>query len=173
MVTETWRPVRDYEGLYEVSDFGRVRSLDRIDSGNRNLKGKVLVPCFSTSGYVKVTLCHLGARKDRRIHQMVLEAFTSPAPSTAHHARHHNGVKTDNRLSNLLWGTPKENSADSIRLGVMYRGEQCAKVKFCQLDIELIREIALTVPRLTIARWFGVANSTICRIVNRETWAHI
>ena len=170
---EVWRAVKDYEGLYEVSDCGCVRSFDRIDARGRFCKGRILAPHLAPSGYAQVHLYRDGVQESRRIHRMVLETFTGPAPSKDHQTCHYNGVKDDNRLSNLRWGTWVENCADSARLGVTPRGEQVAGVKLCALDVELIRELATTIPKQAIANWFDVGNSTIRDIVNRKTWAHV
>jgi hypothetical protein len=111
---ERWLPVADYEGIYEVSDQGRVRSLDRTvphgHTGTRRAAGKVLCPVIDSVGYPFV---HLGRRPQRRvrIHVLVLETFVGPRPSGLH-GLHRDDVKTNGRLSNLRWGTQSENIAD-------------------------------------------------------------
>lgn len=110
-VTENWLPVTGYEGLYEVSDHGHVRTLrpGRFRHGahiGRTNKG----------GYRVVDLIKDGHASRRLVHQLVLEAFVGPR-EPGQITRHLNDVKTDNRLENLVWGTHLENAADAQENG--------------------------------------------------------
>ena len=117
---ETWKNVVGYEGLYQVSDLGRVRSLDRVVScrprGTPNRKGKVLKPFASVSKYLRVTLCKNGTQKNQEIHRLVTHAFIGPCPEGLE-VRH--GVEgiLDNTLKNLRYGTRSENMLDRERDG--------------------------------------------------------
>lgn len=113
---ETWKPIPGYEGLYEVSDLGRVRSLDRVDRRGRFWLGRTLKPQLGTSGYLAVALSRHSCLKTRAIHRLVLEAFIGPCPKGLI-GLHLNDIKTDNRLENLRWGTYSENNYDSVRNG--------------------------------------------------------
>ncbi|WP_353057975.1 NUMOD4 motif-containing HNH endonuclease [Propionimicrobium sp. PCR01-08-3] len=116
---ELWLPVVEYEGLYEVSDLGRVRSLDRVTKQGAKKVGRVLKPHKSGhSTHQQVHLCRDGTSKSRKVHQLVLEAFVGPRPDGCM-ALHYNDVKTDNRLVNLRWGTCQENRQDAIRNGLL------------------------------------------------------
>lgn len=117
---ERWLPIPGFEGKYEVSDYGRVRSLDRIVPHKRSTariamrRGKILAPGRSSKyGHLKVKL-GTGSKADQRsyhVHQLVLRAFVGPM-SDGMEVRHLNGIASDNRLSNLVYGTRKENAAD-------------------------------------------------------------
>lgn len=104
----TWRPAPGYEGRYEVSDQGEVRSL---------VSGRPLTPYRDRGGYLRV-----GPRSDRQkkrsipVHRLVLEAFIGPRPAGLV-VRHLNGDRNDNSLPNLTYGTPAENAQDSLRHG--------------------------------------------------------
>lgn len=114
---EIWRSVVGYEGMYEVSDLGRVRGLDRIDAAGRRRQGMVLRPSStSSSGHLAVNLCRDGRHKSRRIHQLVAEAFLGPTPDGME-VCHNNGMAGDSRLANLRWGTHQENAMDAVRHG--------------------------------------------------------
>lgn len=104
---EIWKNIEGYEG-YQVSNLGRVRSLDRIDSNNHPLKGVVLKPHISNSGYLLVGLYKQQKRDGKLVHRLVAEAFI-PNYDNKPEIDHINTVKTDNRVENLRWATQKEN----------------------------------------------------------------
>ena len=124
---EAWRTVPDTNGEYEVSDKGRVRSVAReryqkSQHGSpmtRNLKPKLLKPSNNGSGYLSVQICCDGRQGRRYVHRMVLEAFVGPPPSGEHECAHWNGDRSDNRLENLRWATPRENKDDARRHGTL------------------------------------------------------
>jgi len=117
---EKWLPVIGYEGYYEVSNRGRVRSLPRdINMKNgvtRRLSGTVLLSAPSPRGYLAVHLNQGGRGKTTAIHSMVALAFV-PNPDAKPFVCHRNDIKTDNRAENLYWGTRVENEADKARNG--------------------------------------------------------
>lgn len=76
----TWLPVIDFEGYYEVSGSGLVRSITRKGAGRRGVKGRVLKQTPDDAGYMKVNLSKDGKTVTRRVHQLVLEAFDKPCP---------------------------------------------------------------------------------------------
>lgn len=115
-MAETWGSVPGHEGHYEVSDLGRVRSLAQTTSDGRRLKPKVLKGRPQKSGHLSVQLVSCGIARNALVHRLVLLAFIGPPP-TGMHALHRDGDPANNRLSNLRWGTPSENSLDAVRHG--------------------------------------------------------
>lgn len=113
---ERWLAVPGWEGLYEVSDRGGVRGLDRVDSRGRHCPGVLLAPFVDGVGRHQVTLTREGRRSLYRVHRLVLEAFVGPAPAGTE-ACHGNGQPGDNRLGNLRWDTSSENEFDKVRHG--------------------------------------------------------
>lgn len=115
MSPEEWRPIPGYEGIYEVSDRGRVRSLDRTSSHGRRLRGQILKPVVR-SGYLGVGLHASGVSRIHSAHRLVLSAFVGPAPADME-ARHLDGDRSNNTASNLAWGTSQQNIRDQLRHG--------------------------------------------------------
>ena len=101
---ERWKPVVGYEGLYEVSNFGRVRSLNYHRSG----KQKILKPLVQTKGYLGFTLYKNGCRKQHKLHRIVAEAFI-PNTDNLPQINHKDEDKTNNRVDNLEWCDNKYN----------------------------------------------------------------
>ena len=106
---EEWRSIEGYEGLYEVSNTGRVRSLDRYDNRNYFRKGKVLSPGKDTVGYLFVILTCNGKRKAINVHRLVAKAFIEN-PDNLPQVNHKDEDKTNNNVDNLEWCTAKYNN---------------------------------------------------------------
>jgi hypothetical protein len=125
-MTEQWRPVVGYEGLYEVSDLGRVRSLPRVALRSNGvpytIRERVLRP-QRNSKHVNVTLYKDGVAQTPLVHRLVLAAFVGPCPP-GQQARHWDDVGTNNTLSNLLWGTPSDNQHDMVRNGLNHNANK-------------------------------------------------
>jgi hypothetical protein len=115
---EHWRPILGYEGLYEVSDLGRVRSLPR-----KTTRGGVLKLQLRPDGYFDIELYARGGKSRHLVHRLVAQAF---CPQRSHQTvvRHRNAKRDDNRAVNLSWGTSADNAADTVRLGRNYQAAQ-------------------------------------------------
>lgn len=105
---EIWKDIKGFEGLYQVSNLGRVKSLERIDALGHRLEEKILKPQLD-GRYYQVCLCKQSIVKKYRVHRLVWEAFNGQIPEGLQ-VNHINEVKTDNRLSNLNLMTAKENT---------------------------------------------------------------
>ena len=108
MNKEIWRDVKGYEGLYQVSSDGRVKSLERKDRFGRTVKERILKPGINRYGYLMVFLYAGGKRKMLKVHRLVCKAFHEN-PENKPEVNHINENKTDNRACNLEWSTRKEN----------------------------------------------------------------
>ena len=124
---EVWQPVPGYEGLYEVSDQGRVRSLDRSferKTGPRpatiRLKGRMLKPGLASNGYLTVSLWAKNKGRSHCIHVLVMNAFV--CDSAGFDINHIDGDKNNNRLENLEICTRSENMRHAVRLGLWANG---------------------------------------------------
>ena len=105
MTQEIWKPVKGYEGLYEVSNLGRVKTL--VKKGNRN--EFVMTPTHSKYGYMSIHLYKNTERKRKLVHRLIAIAFIEN-PENKATINHENGVHDDNRIENLTWATQKENN---------------------------------------------------------------
>jgi len=174
--TEVWRPVVGYEGLYEVSNLGRVRSLDvRVNCANnatRVKRGKVIYQHEDDDGRMSVHLCKLNRSKTVRVHRLVLEAFVGSCPDGLQ-CCHWDGNASNNRVENLRWGTQKENEKDKDRHKKRPLGEKDvhAKLKNWQAA-EILNGIGKTTV-VSLARKFGISGSTVCGIQTGQIWKHL
>jgi hypothetical protein len=103
-----WKPVEGFEGLYEVSNYGEVKSLERLDSRGNHLKEKLLSPGKDSKGYLRVTLSKNGVVKTFKIHRLVYGTFVGEIPKGIQ-CNHIDENKENNRVDNLNLMTPKEN----------------------------------------------------------------
>lgn len=124
MTLERWLPITGWEGAYEVSDMGRVRSLDRFSQQQKangqivpfRVRGSILKPSRSKGGYLIVNLRGFRHRETRSLHTLVAETFIGPCPE-GQEVCHENDIKTDNRATNLSYGTRSKNLDDAVRNG--------------------------------------------------------
>lgn len=123
---EVWVDIKDYEGLYQVSNLGRVKSLDRIVQVNKygkiinkKIKGTIMKPNKNQKGYEGVQLCKNGNIKAYRIHRLVATHFIkNNIKSNKAQVNHINGNKLDNSSQNLEWVTPSQNIKHAINMGL-------------------------------------------------------
>ena len=126
---EEWRSIEGYEGLYQVSSLGRVRSLDRHVSNGKGimlLKGKVLKPAKDGGGYLLVNLCKDGKPTMFNVHRLIGMAFQDICGEyvNGHEIDHLNTTRTDNRAENLHWVTRKENMNNPLTRANIYNAQK-------------------------------------------------
>lgn len=171
---EIWKPVVGYEGFYSVSDAGRVRSETRTfvrSNGNPfTLTGRVLVQTPCRRGYPKVELWKGGVQRTGKVHILVCSAFRGPKPPGSE-IRHLDGKPPNCYLSNLAYGTKRENCADMVRHGTAPRGERCGTAKLTAEQVKEIRQSSKTSDALASA--YPVSSRHIRKIVRGERWAHL
>ena len=136
-------------------------------------KGRVLTPCYCAFGYEKVSLTCKDRRVQRNVHVLVLEAFIGPRPGRYPqvHARHLNGRKTDNRPSNLVWGTALENSRDKDVHGTMLRGSAIGTSRLLEWQVKDI--LTLRESNESAAKRYKVCKDHIAAIRAGRAWAHM
>lgn len=175
-MVEVWKDIPGYEGYYQVSNFGRVKSLDRtvIDKNGRVMKykGVILTPQLNEFGYEKVVLIKSGKRKNFKIHQLVAIAFLDN-PDNLPCINHKDGNKRNNMVSNLEWCTFGENNKHAYEKGLKEpydrNGEKNPKARFTNEEAEYIRKMHKVnggpFGTMYLARKYGVHRDTITNLV--------
>lgn len=172
MTEEIWKDVLGYEGRYQVSNLGNVRSLERFavtSNGLQRWPAKNLKPFVDTNGYAYVNLSNGKAAKKIAVHRLVLSAFFGDGGNLQ--ACHNDGVRTNNVLENLRWDSVKGNALDRAKHGTQTRGESARGAKLSEamaVEILMSRESSLK-----LAKEYGVASSTIRAIRLGQNWKHI
>lgn len=170
-----WRPVIGYEGAYEVSSEGDVRSLARNDAKGRPVMGRMMKASMA-GRYPSVPLCRNGIRRTTAVHIIVAAAFLGPRPHGMGVA-HNDGDVSNARLSNLRYATHKENEADKRSHGTQFiaKGELNGHAKLTAQQVSEImhRHIVGKESQSALAAEFGVHQSMISHIKRGANWAHI
>jgi len=179
---EVWKSIPGYQGLYEVSDHGQVRSY--AYTGRKPKSGIVkrrdvpiiLRPTRSkkVDGYVQVDLQYEGERKIGRMHRLVAEAFIGDPPFEGALVMHTDDDKANNHYSNLAWGTQGDNMDDKVSKDRQLKGTQMYSARLTDADIPRIRGYdAVGWSRSDIGRLFDVSPGTISDVVRGRTWKSV
>jgi len=161
-----WKEIKDFEGLYLVSDDGRVKSLQTY----RGTKPKIKEPYLGKRGYYVVDLSKRGYRKNVKVHRLVALAFI-PNPDNKPQVNHIDGDKLNNHVSNLEWATCLENNRHARANGLMKDYDHSKAPKLTE---SLARQIKYADGfHREIAVRFGVGVSTVTHIKRGTRWAHV
>jgi hypothetical protein len=175
---EIWRSVREVNGLMEVSNLGRVRTIDRAlevaertrdgrSQGNfrRMQYGRVLSPCAGRHGYLEVALMVASKRKKYLVHRLVGAEWV-PGHFDGAHIDHLDGDKTNNRAENLEWVTASENTRRQWETGLVdIRGERHPSAKLTNLQSHAIVLLYQhNFPPSQLAEWFGVSSALVYKL---------
>jgi hypothetical protein len=165
-----WRSVVGYEGVYSVSDLGRVRrEIDRYGKkSGRVLKNNV----HPDTGYHRVILFRRGVRDEQFTHALVARAFLGPCPEGSE-VNHKNTKRADPRLENLEYLTHLENVRHSVEFGNHVSGSDHAHAKLTEADVQLIRSLRPGVTEANLGVMFKVSRGTIHDAVSGKTWHHV
>lgn len=174
---EKWKPVVGYEGLYEVSSNGSVKSIDRvlIDRIGREklFKGRILSTHLDRYGYPICKLWRDGKGKNYTVHRLVALSFLGNENNKPQ-VNHIDGNKINNSIDNLEWVTNSENDIHAYDLGLRStrKGVDCNFTKLTEekvLSIRSMKEKGIT--QNNIARIFNISDGNVSQIVNRKRWA--
>lgn len=175
---ENWKAIAGYEGYYEVSDTGKIRSVDRVVINRgfpQRLKGVTLRHNLNQNGYPYVIICKNGKTKCQCIHKAVAAAFVDN-PDGRRVINHKDGNKQNNNASNLEWTTSLENNLHALRTGlrVPTRGEKQGKSVLKEHQVYEIRRRADSGESVKkLAQEFGVKEAAVSAVKHRRTWRHL
>ena len=166
---EEWLPVVGWEGFYEVSNFGQVRSMSRkVTHKNgfvQTIYEKILKGTISFYGYRCVDLCRPGKRENSKVHRLVLSAFAAPQ-SAKIDTRHLDGDRLNNKISNLKYGTRQDNINDTKKHGRIPNGERHWNSKLS--DHEAVKIFKSKDRQVDLAKKYNVSHTTIYDIQTRK-----
>lgn len=173
-----WKPVVDFEGIYEVSNMGDVRRVRKPLKGGVGAIGKVLKPHLNHDGYARLYLYKDGRQYNIFIHRIVMTAFVGPIPE-GYETNHKDGNRANNRLDNLEYLTHGDNIRYAYQVmnrkvkGLVGEANPASKLK-----VEQVREIKRLLAskeymQRDIADLFDVGVWVVCSINRGATWAHV
>jgi len=176
---EIWKDVPEYEGVYQASNMGNVRSLDRYAPHNRwdvkqGLKGKMIAQNKTKFGYFSLKL----SRRSYQVHRIIAKTFI-PNPENKPQVNHINGIKTYNRVENLEWCTSKENVKHSYEIGLASgsrrRGSKNGQSKLIESDVVNIRLMyrQRKMSAGDLSELYNVSLPCIWQVIWGKSWKHV
>lgn len=172
---EEWKKIPGFEGLYEVSDLGRIRRLRFTNRQADNIltSPRIKALAKAPNRYLKVSLYRNGRAFQFGVHRLVLMAFVGPCPDGCE-AAHGNNIPDDNRLINLRWKTHVENIGDKKIHGTAQVGERNPSSTLKNVDVENISKLKTDgLSQAEISRLFNISQNAVSMIVRRKAWKHL
>ena len=172
MIEEVWKDIPGYEGMYQASNMGRVKSLPRSSPivykdgriANRTLRERILTPCINRHGYESLVLRRAGEDRTYEVQRLIAAAFLGPRPE-GQETRHLDGDRLNNRADNLAYGTRSQNQLDLYD----YRGYHH---RLTPSDvIEIRARVASGETGRSVAKDYGICESMVAAIKRREVYA--
>jgi hypothetical protein len=168
-----WKDIIGYEGFYKINNLGSIISLKRNGTRNDDMEIKIQrLP----NGYCYVCLQKNGMKSNHLVHRLIAIHFVANNENKKT-VNHKNGIKDDNRISNLEWSTQSENQIHAYKKGLQKRAFGTERGKACKLNEEKVREIKLMLSQgftqKDIAVKYSVDQSNISWIKRGLTWAHV
>jgi hypothetical protein len=175
---EIWKDITGFEGRYQISSLGKVKSLAKnvvtYRGGVLRYPDRILKPSKSPTGYLVVALYNNGQRKDIHVHKLVALAFVVNTNSKPQ-VNHIDGNKSNNHADNLEWVTSSENHRHAFKLGLRkpIRGEKHGACKLSNQDVvEIIKLVELGKSKSEIAKQFSIHFQHVYRLINKERRFH-
>lgn len=181
---EVWKDIKGYEGIYQASNFGRIKSLERIWYSGRNRCIKKTKPeqimkyrLAKNTGYCLLKFVKDGNEKHFFVHRLIAETFI-PNPNNLPEVNHKDGNKENNCMDNLEWVTSKDNIKHADKTGLRnISGSDNWQAKFSKEDIKFVRENYKprdkVFGRKALAKRFGCNISVVSNIIAKKTYKNI
>lgn len=171
--------IKGYEGVYAISDDGRVYSHSRLVKASFGrmilMKGRWLKQNVNANGYLYVSLYNDNGRRNCLVHRIVAQHYLGNG-EPSQQVNHIDGCKSNNSVANLEWVTPSGNVLHSYKIGIReaIRGEDNANAKITESDAKKIKELVSNgAKQCDVADQFGIHNSIVSRIVRGKAWRHV
>lgn len=169
---EVWKPIIGFEGSYEISSYGNVKTLSKRvisaihSSGYRMTKEKALKKVLNKNGYLYITISKNNKAYGRSVHRLVAIHFIAN-PNNCPEVNHINTIKTDNHISNLEWNTSVQNTQHAF-----ITGHKASRVKLSIDKIIKIRELHLSgkLSNKEIGNIYNIKGEAVRRVIIGETW---
>lgn len=174
-MTEIWKDISDYEGVYQVSNMGRIKSLRRLDSIGKSRKERLLISIPNAEGYIRTELNKNGKRHTFSTHRLVAKAFLAN-PANKPQINHIDGNKSNNKVHNLEWCTGSENVSHALKLGLLIplSGEQVGTHKLSKKEakeVENLKDKGFS--QKAIGKMFNISGSNVSRIHSNKCWVNV
>jgi hypothetical protein len=174
---EIWKDIQGFEGKYQISSFGRVKSLARVlmrsNGAEMTIKERIIKTCKNPQGYVHAVLQNGKKTKHMSVHRLVCISFL-PNPCNKEQVNHIDGNKENNHISNLEWATRSENERHAHQIGLKYsKGESHSQSKLTESDVFEIRKLKGVYTGLHVANMFNVSMGLIYNIWAGRLWKHV
>jgi hypothetical protein len=174
---EEWKDIIGYEGLYQISNFGRVKSLGKFQNAKLGSIAfrpeKILKGSPDTKGYLRVKLQRNTIKKNCKIHRLVGEMFI-PNPLSKPEINHKDGIKTNNYYWNLEWATSSENNQHAFdnKLKIMPKGENVYNAKLTSKNVIEARNLYNTgkFTHKKLALIFGITRGGMSKILKKQSY---
>ena len=174
---EVWKDIPGYEGLYQISSLGKVKSLPRKSWNGFvfiNRKERILKNVLTTTGYFSVSLYRNDNKKFNQVHRLVLLAFIGKSELDVNHK---NGIKTDNRIENLEYLTRADNQKHAYLTGLKppLKGERNPNSKLTEKTVLEIRRLYESGKYRCseLAKMYKIGWTTVHEIVTNKRWSHL
>ena len=171
---EVWKDIVGFEGLYQVSDMGKVKSLGRMCKNRFGYRYKPerIMSQSLLGGYSAVGLYKNGKQTSLLVHRLVAISFI-PNPENKKEVNHIDLCKTNPACNNLEWCTKQENMNHAKNNGAIKRGEDAPRVSITNSDAINIIKLLMTNAPLAISRKTGISKSIIAEIYHKRNWKHL
>jgi hypothetical protein len=174
---EQWLSVKNYEGLYEISNMGRIRTYYNQGRKKIDIRPRLVDPYINRYGYKRIMFYakHKGFKPaNKAICRMVLETFIGNCP-IGMEASHLDGIRSNDKLDNLIWETHLENEQRKTRQGTRPIGENSKLAKLKEKEVIEIRRLYSLggISMYKLAKNYKVSKKTVMCVIKRETWKHV
>ena len=176
---EEWKDIPNYEGIYQVSDLGRIKSLSGLLATKSGVikqrYNKIMSQIIKSNGYLSIMFSVNSNQKRFHVHRLVAISFISN-PENKPEVNHKNCIKTHNYKMNLEWNTVQENTDHAVLNNLNCKGEKAPWSKLTSTKIIAIRRLYKINPyfnKTNVAKKLGVKDTTIHKIIRNQRWKHL